>query len=137
MSFGLPLFLSVFSFPFSIFLMFFIFYPFSLCIHHICPYLNLLYCFLSFVIIIFLALFFPSCPHPFSSFSFFPSFFLICYNLCFLKYQILTASPSVNNEGRRKNAPARESNPGSLVYETSALTIEPRELVWLDRNQIL
>ncbi len=44
------------------------------------------------------------------------------------KYKILTASPLVNNEGRRKNAPARESNPGPLVYETSALTIEPRDL---------
>ncbi len=43
---------------------------------------------------------------------------------------MLTASPSVNNEGRRKNAPSRESNPGSLVDETSALTIEPRELVF-------
>ncbi len=32
-------------------------------------------------------------------------------------------------KGRRKNVPARESNPGSLVYETSALTIEPREFV--------
>ena len=53
-----------------------------------------------------------------------------------IKKLILTASPSVNNEGRRKYAPARESNPGSLVYEISALTIEPRELVWLDRHQI-
>ena len=31
------------------------------------------------------------------------------------KYKILTATPSVNNEGRRKNAPARESNPGPLI----------------------
>ena len=53
-----------------------------------------------------------------------------------IKYKILAASPFVNNKGRRKNTPARESNPGSLIFETSALTIQPRELVWLDRHQI-
>ena len=56
------------------------------------------------------------------------------------KYQIFNCFVVGNNKGRRKNAPARtrdrESNAGSLVYETSALTIEPRELVWLDRHQI-
>ncbi len=39
-----------------------------------------------------------------------------------------------NNKGRRRNVPAWESNPGSLVYKTSALTIQPRQLVWLDRH---
>ncbi len=31
------------------------------------------------------------------------------------KYYILTASPSVNNKGKRKNASARKLNPGSLA----------------------
>ena len=53
-----------------------------------------------------------------------------------LEFKILTASLSVINKGRRKNAPARESRPGYLVYENSALTIQPREHAWLDRHQI-
>ncbi len=39
------------------------------------------------------------------------------------KYKILTASPSVNNKGRRKNAPAQESNSVLLCSRMFLLTI--------------